>query len=33
MKPYFERDGLALFLGDCREIMPELGERRLEHNV
>jgi site-specific DNA-methyltransferase (adenine-specific)/modification methylase len=27
MKPYFERDGLALFLGDCREIMPELGER------
>lgn len=27
MQPYFERDGLVLFLGDCREIMPQLSKR------
>jgi DNA modification methylase len=25
MKPYFERDGIVLFHGDCREILPGLG--------
>ena len=24
MTPYFERDGLAIYLGDCREVLPTL---------
>lgn len=24
MKPYFEQDGIQLFLGDCREVLPTL---------
>lgn len=24
MKPYFEQDGIQLFLGDCREVLPSL---------
>ena len=23
-EPYFENDGVTLYLGDCREILPEL---------
>jgi site-specific DNA-methyltransferase (adenine-specific) len=25
VKPYFEADGIALYLGDCREVLPALG--------
>lgn len=25
MKPYFAGDGVELYLGDCREVLPELG--------
>lgn len=25
MKPYFEQDGIQIFHGDCREILPTLG--------
>lgn len=25
LKPYFQRDGIQLFLGDCREVAPTLG--------
>ena len=25
MKPYWERDGIQVFLGDCRDILPTLG--------
>lgn len=25
MKPYYERDGITLYHGDCREILPTLG--------
>jgi DNA modification methylase len=25
MKPYYERDGIAIYHGDCREILPTLG--------
>jgi tRNA G10 N-methylase Trm11 len=25
MKPYYEANGITLFLGDCREVMPLLG--------
>jgi hypothetical protein len=25
MKPYFEREGIALYLGDAREVTPDLG--------
>lgn len=24
MKPYYEADGVALYLGDCREVLPEV---------
>lgn len=24
MTPYFQRDGVTLYLGDCREILPSL---------
>lgn len=26
MKPYFSRDGITIYLGDCREILPQLSE-------
>lgn len=26
MKPYFERDGIVIYHGDCREILPQLTE-------
>ena len=26
MKPYFEEDGITLFCGDCRDVLPTLGE-------
>jgi 23S rRNA G2445 N2-methylase RlmL len=26
MKPYFEKDGITLYHGDCREILPTLGK-------
>ena len=25
MKPYYERDGIVIYYGDCREVLPELG--------
>ena len=25
MKPYYEQDGIVIYHGDCREIIPELG--------
>jgi DNA modification methylase len=25
MKPYYERDGITIFHGDCREVLPTLG--------
>lgn len=25
MKPYFEEDGITIYLGDCRDILPQLG--------
>jgi len=24
MKPYYEKDGITIYLGDCREILPNL---------
>jgi modification methylase len=26
MKPYYEQDGITIYHGDCREVMPTLGE-------
>jgi len=26
MKPYYERDGIVIYHGDCREILPTLGQ-------
>lgn len=26
MKPYYEKDGITLYHGDCREILPKLGK-------
>ena len=26
MKPYYEKDGIKIFLGDCREVLPTLGK-------
>lgn len=26
MRPYFEEDGISIFHGDCREILPSLGK-------
>ncbi len=25
MKPYYERDGITIYHGDCREVLPQLG--------
>ena len=25
MKPYYERDGITIYCGDCLEVMPRLG--------
>lgn len=25
MKPYYEKDGITIYHGDCREILPQLG--------
>lgn len=25
MKPYFERDGITIYHGDCREVLPTLA--------
>lgn len=30
MKPFFERDGVALYHGDCREILPSLGAKSVD---
>jgi tRNA G10 N-methylase Trm11 len=27
MKPYFERDGVTIYLGDCRDVLPTLGRK------
>ncbi len=27
MKPYYEQDGISLYLGDCREVVPALDQR------
>ena len=27
MKPYYEQDGIAIYHGDCREILPQLTEK------
>lgn len=27
MKPYYEQDGIRIFLGDCREVLPTLTEQ------
>jgi hypothetical protein len=24
MKPYYEEDGITIYLGDCREILPQI---------
>jgi len=29
MKPYYERDGVTIYCGDCREILPELDRVNL----
>ena len=26
MKPYYERDGITLYQGDCRDVLPTLGQ-------
>jgi DNA modification methylase len=26
MKPYYEQDGITIYHGDCREVLPEFGE-------
>jgi DNA modification methylase len=26
MTPYYEQDGLTIFLGDCREVLPQIGQ-------
>lgn len=44
MTPYFERDGITIYLGDCREVLPtleieskeeycEIAARRLQQQV
>ena len=25
VKPYYEREGVTIYLGDCRDVLPELG--------
>lgn len=30
MKPYFERGGIQIFHGDCRDILPRLGKDRAD---
>jgi hypothetical protein len=25
VRPYYEQDGIAVFLGDCRDVLPQLG--------
>ena len=27
MKPYYEHDGITIYHGDCREVLPTLGEK------
>ena len=27
MKPYFQRDGITIYNGDCRDILPQLTEQ------
>lgn len=27
MKPYFEQNGISIYHGDCREVLPQLSER------
>lgn len=27
MKPYYDRNGITLYLGDCREVLPQLTEK------
>ena len=29
-KPYYEEDGIRIFLGDCREILPELKDESID---
>lgn len=29
MKPYYEKDGITIYLGDCREILPQLEQVEL----
>ena len=30
MKPYFEQDGIQLFLGDCRDVLPRLAPESVD---
>lgn len=30
MKPYFEEDGIQLFLGDCREVLPQMEDASVD---
>ncbi len=30
LQPYFERDGITLYHGDCREILPEFADESFD---
>ena len=30
MKPYYDKDGIQIFLGDCLEIMPQFPDKRFD---
>jgi hypothetical protein len=30
VKPYYDEGGITIYLGDCRELLPELGTFDLE---
>lgn len=30
MKPYYEHNGIAIFLGDCREVLPQLPDASVD---
>jgi site-specific DNA-methyltransferase (adenine-specific) len=29
-KPYYEQDGITIYHGDCREILPELPDKSID---
>ena len=33
MKPYYEQDGVTIYHGDCREILPELPDKSIDLGI